>query len=188
MTYALARSLCAPTSPKEKPFADIVALLGEHYAKAKQSVIVQRCKFHTRMRQPGESVATFVAHLRGVAQYCDFKEVLDDMLRDRLVCGINDSRIQQRLLAEPELSFKKAYDLAISAEVAGRDVRVLQQPTESSVATQQLLVEQESSVHVIDKLKPGKPCYHCGRPHLEKNCRFRDATCFECKKVGHINC
>jgi hypothetical protein len=29
---------------------------------------------------------------------------MDDMLRDRLVCGVNDSRIQRQLLAEQDLS------------------------------------------------------------------------------------
>ena len=34
------------------------------------------------------------------------------MLRDRLVCGINDKQIQRRLLAESSLDFKKAMKLA----------------------------------------------------------------------------
>ena len=32
----------------------------------------------------------------------------------RLVCGINDSRIQRRLLSEPNLTFQKAFDLALA--------------------------------------------------------------------------
>ena len=30
------------------------------------------------------------------------------MLRNRLICGIEDPKIQQRLLAEPDLTFDKA--------------------------------------------------------------------------------
>ena len=40
------------------------------------------------------------------------------MLRDRIVCGINDVRIQRRLLAEPGLSLAKALELALALETA----------------------------------------------------------------------
>ena len=38
------------------------------------------------------------------------------MLRDRLVCGINDDRIQRRLLSESSLQFQKAWEIARAME------------------------------------------------------------------------
>ena len=35
-----------------------------------------------------------------LSDQCDFADTLDHMLRDRLVCGIRDVRVQRRLLAE----------------------------------------------------------------------------------------
>ena len=46
----------------------------------------------------------------------DFQNTLEEMLRDRLVCGINDEQIQRRLLAESSLDFKKTMKLATSME------------------------------------------------------------------------
>ena len=40
------------------------------------------------------------------------------MLRDCLVCGVMDDRIQRKLLAESELSYKKAMEIAMSVETA----------------------------------------------------------------------
>jgi hypothetical protein len=37
-----------------------------------------------------------VAELRAIAEFCYFKE---DMLRDRLVCRVNDAAIQKKLLS-----------------------------------------------------------------------------------------
>ena len=48
------------------------------------------------------------------------------MLRDRLVCGVNDERIQRRLLAESQLEFKKAMELATAMETADKNTRDLQ--------------------------------------------------------------
>ena len=46
---------------------------------------------------------------------------------DRLVCGIHDVRVQRRLLAEPDLTFKKAYDLDQLSETADKSSKHLHQ-------------------------------------------------------------
>ena len=60
---------------------------------------------------------------------CDFGASLEEMLRDRLVCGIKDEHFQRRLLAEPNLTFKKAQlqDIAQALESADRSTADLQQ-------------------------------------------------------------
>ena len=52
------------------------------------------------------------------------------MLRDRLVCGVEEPKIQRRLLAEPDLSFDKAFELALASESADKNAKDLQ-PTAS---------------------------------------------------------
>ena len=44
----------------------------------------------------------------------DFQNTLEEMLRDRLACGINNEQIHRMSLAESSLDFKKAMKLAIS--------------------------------------------------------------------------
>ena len=95
-TYKLLCSLVSPNKPGDKSFAELVQALKSHY-NPEPSEIVERYKFHTRFRKPGESVATFVSELRTLAQTCNFGDSLGDMLRDQLVCGINDDYIQRHL-------------------------------------------------------------------------------------------
>ncbi|KAL5480000.1 hypothetical protein EMCRGX_G023613 [Ephydatia muelleri] len=66
----------------------------------------------------GENVAQFVAELRRIAQHCEFGPALDDMLRDRLVCGLRDDKVQRRLLADSQLTFAKAFEVAQASELA----------------------------------------------------------------------
>ena len=98
-----------------RTYKDITELVQEHY-NPKPSTIVERFKFNSRNQQSGESISNYVANLRQMTEFCDFGISLEDMLRDRLVCGIHDIRIQRRLLAEPNLTFKKALELAIALE------------------------------------------------------------------------
>ena len=69
---------------------------------------------------------TFVSELRTLAQTCNFGGSLGDMLRDPLVCGINDDYIQHHLLSELRLDIKKAMELALGLETAVKNARELQ--------------------------------------------------------------
>ena len=55
--------------------------------------------------QEGENVVEYVAGLRRLSEHGRFGKMLEDMLRvHRLVCGINDDRIQRKgnsLLRKP---------------------------------------------------------------------------------------
>ena len=84
------KNLLAPAKHTEATFKDIVKLLTEHY-QPKPSRVVQCYLFNSRIRKQGESVATYVAELKRLSEHCEFAATLNDMLCDRLVCGINDS-------------------------------------------------------------------------------------------------
>ena len=44
--------------------------------------VVQCFKFGLRLQQPGEAVATFIAKLRQLDKFCEYEDMLDDILRD----------------------------------------------------------------------------------------------------------
>ena len=68
-----------------------------------------------------------MAELRRCSQYCEYGNSLENMLRDRLVCGINHDRTQQRLLSEgASLSLEKAIDISLSLESAIKQAAVIQ--------------------------------------------------------------
>ena len=116
-TYKLLGGLLAPAKPGDKSYDELVEVVMNH-CNPTLSEIVERFKFHTRFRRPGESVAMYVSELRLLVRFCKFRSSLEDMLRDRIVCGINDDTIQKRLLAEAKLTYTKALELAQGLETA----------------------------------------------------------------------
>ena len=95
---------------------------------------MQRFKFHSQVREPGESVATFMSELRSLAEHCNFQSTLEDMLRDRIVCGVNDHAIQKRLsVGEEKLTFEKAMSTAQAMETAARNAKELRNTPGSAV-------------------------------------------------------
>ncbi|XP_071498023.1 uncharacterized protein [Diadema antillarum] len=124
-SYKLLRNLVAPTKPSAMKYDDLVAAMNAHHCPI-PSEIVQRCKFNSRFRRDNETIAGYMAPLRSLAEFCNFGTSLDVMLRDRLVCGVRDDRIQRRLLAEKSLNLGKAVEIATSIEMAANNVRDLQ--------------------------------------------------------------
>ena len=101
-------------------YDEIVKVMKGYYDPAPLA-IMQRYKFNKHVRSEGESVADYVATLREIIQYCEYKETLQDMLRERLVCRVNHEGITNRLLSEKEIDCDKAMELAQAIESAERD-------------------------------------------------------------------
>lgn len=186
-SYKLLRSLVSPAKPGEKSYEELVAAMKQHHNPV-PSEIVQRYKFNSRFRREGESVATFVSELRSLAEFCNFGATLDNMLRDRLVCGINADHIQRRLLSEEKLTFKKAMDTAVALETAAANARMLQSAPQQSVGMEGRAAEPVHRMQSKNEPKVGEArCYRCGRSdHTALDCRFKTAKCHGCGKVGHL--
>ena len=191
-TFKLIRSLKSAAELETSSFDDITKAVKDYYNPT-PSKIVQRWKFNTRERKPDESIATYVGALRELAENCEYGDALSEMLRDRLVCGVNHDTIQQRLLAEKTLDYTKAFDLAQAIESSERDNRTLK----NSRAPK----DTSHDLRYIDRRPPanskgrnavsksgtaGISCYRCGGDHLAPDCKFIDAECHLCKKKGHI--
>ncbi|XP_037507352.1 uncharacterized protein LOC119383342 [Rhipicephalus sanguineus] len=180
-TFETVRALVAPKSPGEVPYEEIVQTLAAHY-DPRPSELYCRCKFQRRDQQPGESIAVYVAALRKLAADCNFGVgalpaaeatattaaattalPLDIMLRDRFVCGIRNELVQQRLFAERDLTFQKAFDLAERAESAA-----LQQKS-IKLETEKLEVHKTSHKKGGAKGEQHTPrkahCYRCDGSH-----------------------
>ena len=185
--YGVLRNLLSPNKPQDKTFDELKKELKGHYAP-EHSEIAERFRFHKRNQLSTESLSQYVAELKKLASSCNFGNYLDDALRDRFVCGIAHEGIQKRLLAthsdssapDTKLTFKKAFDIAQSVEVAEKDVHDFKR---KEVVT---LAKINSSFQRGQVRNPNK-CSHCGRTnHISKECRLKDATCHNCDRRGHI--
>ena len=180
-TYKLMRSLVGDASEVDKKMFDELVKLVKDYHEPKPSTIVQRYKFHTRTQSQEESIARYVAALRVIAEHCNFKDTLQDMLRDRIVCGIANEGVQRRLLAESELTYEKAFEIAQAA----KDTRDLQLKSHSTSSGQvhYSTCAQSRPKGPVERMN----CSRCGGPHPPATCKYKDAECFYCKKKGHIS-
>ena len=70
--------------------------------------------------------------LRKLASSCQFRTLTEEMIRDRLLIGIQDTSTNARLLWEEDLSLDKALDMFKSSEIKNKQIRSLQHESKQS--------------------------------------------------------
>ena len=102
---------------KEKTF-EILKKFDE-YCNPKRNLTVERHIFNSRMQQPGESFDQYVTDLRLKVKTCEYGTMADEMIKDRIVVGV------QRLLREKDLNLSKAIDIGKAAEASKKQLEKL---------------------------------------------------------------
>ena len=87
------------------------------------------------------------------------------MIRDRLVCGINDTAIQKCLLAEPKLTYAKAIEIAQATETAAQSLRKLRSKPEEGRASPKADVLRTTASSLSTE-SSSIVCFRCGRVHV----------------------
>ena len=88
-------------------------------------------KFWNRSQQEGETVDQFVTELKRMIKNCEYTESTDTMVRDRLVIGIRDAKVQGQLLRidVEKLTLEKALSHCRSAEVTETQLKEIRNPS-----------------------------------------------------------
>ncbi|XP_073964521.1 uncharacterized protein [Choristoneura fumiferana] len=124
-SYDLLLTLCTPTKPSTKKYAELIELMTDHLQPSR-SILAERYKFRQRKQSANESIADYIADLQKLTKYCEFGTWLDDSLRDQLVCGLHNENIRLRLFSEKDLKFSKAKQIAIQLEAAEINAALVQ--------------------------------------------------------------
>ena len=183
-TYGLLRNLVAPAKPSDKSYNELVRVMNEHQ-NPKPSVIAERYKFNTRDREPGESIPFYVTELKRSSEHCDFSVTLEDMIRDRLVCGVRSLKVQQCLLAETELNFDRALKIASAMERTEKNVCNIEGSSRLEKLEGLNKVQEKHDKFEEMGCKKGQDCFRWGGNHFQSQCS--QCQCHNCGKIGHIS-
>ena len=88
-TYERLRNLLSPKLPETLKYSELVDVF-KHHDEPQPLVIAERFHFHRRNQATGESISEYMAELCRLSTNCDFRDYLEQALRDRLVCGLRN--------------------------------------------------------------------------------------------------
>ena len=162
------------TSEDQKKYDEVKKRL-EAFFIIKRNVIFERAKFNLRSQQENETVDVFITDLHNLAEHCNFGVLREELIRDRIVVGIRDKALSEKLQLEADLTLEKAMNFARQNE---------------TVRKQQVVLRGEGKQHAdarVDAVSSGKfskvkknQVNHNERPILDERQRNqRDKAKFE---------
>lgn len=170
---------------------------------AKRNVIYKRATFYNRQQHEGESMDEYVTALHIAAKYCEFRELYDEFIRDKIVNGIRDRKLAEKLQLRSDLTLGMAVELTKQHEqvrVQTKKLNEAAQPNINKIDTRKTKKSEFWKKKTEDMYKRNsdkkksekeykdfsKTCGRCGGEfHPYKECPAAKVDCYKCKKLGH---
>lgn len=156
----------------------------ELYMNPKKNIIYGSFKFYSKDQQKNENFDHFLLELKTLSKTCEFAEP-EGMVRDRIVLGINDKQLQEKLLTFEELPLDKCVNLCRSHEITKSQVKILQEGAkEISIDAVKKRFGQKNDAKEMEKEEYW--CRRCRRKHEFKKCPAYGKQCENCGELNHF--
>lgn len=165
----------------------------------------ERYKFGSRNQKLEEHFDAYVGSLRVLAKSCNFGELHDSLIRDRIVLGIRSENTRRKLLCATELTLQRCINICRAEE--STDVRAKE--IKGSEAEEALVhafrnskyPRDGSRLHRHENRSPVQSesskwtnkrdvvnCKFCGKNHVwnKLKCPAWGKTCLSCKEKNHF--
>ncbi|UYV78845.1 K02A2.6-like [Cordylochernes scorpioides] len=165
----------------------------------RKNIIYERAKFNSRIQEDREPVDEFITSLYKLADSCEFEGLHEQLIRDRIVVGVRDKALSERMQLDSELTLEKAVKMVRQQEAVRQQQVDLQRPSTSQKVNQVKFnsknlspkQQQQPSRKKEKSAKTRSRCPKCGGfTHREgQACRAEGQRCNLCSKTGHFaNC
>ena len=135
--------------------------------------------------------------LHSLAENCDYGNMTDEMIRDRLVVGIRDTALSEKLQMDPTLTLATAEKTVRQREAVHEQQRSLKEADSRQIDAVRYErnrfakkgnYERRTTTAKTTSTQDGGKCGRCGRErHSRDKCPAKDAKCLSCQKVGHYS-
>lgn len=184
-----------------------IILLFDKYCTPRKNTVFSRFKFFTRVQHEGETIDQYLTDLKIKASACEFGDQLESLLRDRIVLGVLDKKLQENLLKEAEITLEKAMNICRASEMGKQHIEEILTNKETN-NNKLLKIEAmnkrtnknnfnnkqfNSKSDMKKEDKPfnnygfSKPCSRCGIKHEPKHCPAYGKICGKCKGKNHFS-
>ena len=158
----------------------------EAYVKPTSNTIYNRYKFQSRVQNPEEPFEQFVAELQLLVKDCEYDKQ-DEMVRDRIVAGVKNSKIRAKLLNEGStLTLTRTLEVARTHELSHTQCSAMEEKTVNAVRQKQKSKHGKSEKQKTPANSEKELCGKCGYEHAKLQCPAYGKRCSKCKRFNHF--
>ena len=155
------------------------------YCTPQRNLTYIRHVFFTRVQCEGEKFERYLTDLKSKADECEFGELKDSLIKDRIVCGVRNDVVRERLLRDSELTLDIAASMCRAAELSEEQAGHLHHGEFKNVhAVKQQYRKSERQYK--NKPSENQICTKCSHRHDKRKCPAYGKECYKCKGVNHF--
>ncbi|CAB3984367.1 Transposon Ty3-G Gag-Pol poly, partial [Paramuricea clavata] len=110
---------------KDYVYETVIQQFASHFV-GRSNVILERARFNKCVQGKKESVIDFIEALYELAETCQFGDLTNELIGDRIVVGIQNASLSQKLMQDEKLTLDKAVKEAKSSELVKHHHNILQ--------------------------------------------------------------
>ena len=110
----------------EKDKLQVLKTKFKQYCEPKRNLSVLRYMFNSRSQKVDEPFDTYLTTLKSLVRECEFGDIENSLLRDRIVCGVKDTKTREKLLQEENLTLEKCVNICQVNEISATHIKALQ--------------------------------------------------------------
>lgn len=152
----------------------------KEYFAPKTNISFERYIFFKIVQNEDEQFNEFLTRIKTQASKCEFDNLLDEMLKDKIVFGIQSNQVREKLLTEDKLDLTKAITICKTSEQAFKQ---LDEFEGKNKADKVLAVRNKG---VKNKQNEYYDCKRCGTNHKCRQCPAFNKPCTKCNINGHF--
>lgn len=138
------------------------------------------------MQHLGESIDQYITDLRLKVKTCEYGTMADEMIKDRIVAGVQSDIGRGRLLCEKDLSLPKAINICKAAEASTKQLEKLIDEKRVETIQEHRPTTYRGGTNNNPNRTTGPACQDCGRTHPPRRCPAYGKTCKACNKLNHF--
>ena len=176
----------------ERDKIDILFTKFEEYCKPRQNITIECYCFNSRAQEKLETVDQYVTELKLISKNCGYGELENQLLHDRVICGIHSDEVRQHLLRADDLTLDKCLRICHPYEQTKKGVQILADGPHVVVddlkKQNKKAGQTKSSDNKHDKgeSQPKYTCNSWGRQHAKQQCHAHGQKCHKCGKLNHF--
>uniref|UniRef100_A0A1I8IKH4 CCHC-type domain-containing protein n=1 Tax=Macrostomum lignano TaxID=282301 RepID=A0A1I8IKH4_9PLAT len=180
---------------KGKSTNELIQKLQEIFDQ-KNSVVFLRYQFETCRQEEGESIDAWYHRLRKAADQCEFGELRDSLIRDKVVAHYRSEKIRRELLQLNDICLADVLKRIRAREAAEQQAQAMEENSSGGAGA---MTTANVAALGPPRARPSQPfrrdpamkdggisCERCGRPGHRTCEAARDKACRRCGKIGHF--
>lgn len=165
--------------------------------------VYERFVFYSRNQKEGEPFDKFYIAIKQLAKSCEFDTQEEKAIRDRIILGVFDKKLQNKLLKTKDIKMADCAEECRLFEMSSAQIKEVQKDHEGDIRVDEVnrnngsvTLKKNDSKTVFKRSgnrytefqhpKQQTTCYYCSGVHKKGHCPAYGKICGKCGRKNHI--